>query len=134
MKTILRKQKSAYALSIIFISIWLITVLVTIWKTWQEVSSSTDLLSTFLTTLWRENINFISGLQFKLVYLVILGDIMLIAGVITWLLSRKQFLLPGEDTRFKCPFCKKKWKAKGNKALVHCPHCNQLIHPEIIDN
>lgn len=133
MKKILRRQKSAYALSLIFCLIWLLTVFVIFRETWSEVSSSANPFSDFLTLLWKEKVDFIPGLQFKLIYLVILGDLMLIAGIAIWLLSRRWFLLPGDDTWFQCPFCKKRWRAKGDKALVHCPHCRQLIHPRIVD-
>ncbi len=130
---VLRRQKSAYALSAIFFLIWLATVFVVLWKIWPEASSSSNPVSTFLTLLWEENIDLVPGLQFKLVYLVVLGDVMLISGVVIWLLSRKWFLLPGEETWVQCPFCKKRWKASGDKALVHCPHCRQLVHPRIVD-
>ncbi len=132
MKKILRRQRSAYALSLVFISIWLVISFLILWKTWPEVSSSTNPFSAFLTLLWNENVDFIPGLQFRLVYLAILGTAMLISGVLIWLLSRRWFFLPGEDTLFQCPFCKKTWRGKGDKGLVHCPHCRQLAHPRIV--
>jgi DNA-directed RNA polymerase subunit RPC12/RpoP len=87
----------------------------------------------FLSLLWTEKITLGSWLEFKLTYLVIFGDTTLISGVILWILSRQWFLVPGKTVWFQCPFCKKKWKSTEDKALVHCPHCRQLIHPKITE-
>lgn len=132
MKRTLRRQKSAYALSLMLCLIGLTAFIATLWKTWPEASSAQNPLSTFISLLWTEKLNFIPGLQFKLIYLIILGDVMLISGVVIWVLSRQWLLLPEEITLFQCPFCKKKWSARPNKALVHCPHCRQLVHPRIV--
>jgi DNA-directed RNA polymerase subunit RPC12/RpoP len=104
-----------------------------VWKTWPQISSAENPLSTFLTLLWTENLDLIQGSEFKLVYLIILGDAMLVTGVVVWILSRQWFYLLGKNVWFQCPFCKKKWKSIGDKALVHCPHCRQLVHPRIIE-
>jgi DNA-directed RNA polymerase subunit RPC12/RpoP len=133
MKRTLRKQKSMYALSLIFCLVGIVSLLSTIYKTYPQLASSKDPFSTFLSLLWTEKITLISGLEFKLIYLVILGDVMLVSGVILWLLSRQWFLIPGKIVWFQCPFCKKKWKSTGDKALVHCPHCRQLVHPKITE-
>jgi len=133
MKRTLRKQKSAYALSLIFCLVGIVALLGTLWRTYPQLSSSGDPFSTFLSLLWTENLTLISGLEFKLIYLVILGDVMLITGVILWILSRQWFLLPGKTVWFQCPFCKKKWRSIGDKALVHCPHCRQLVHPKMTE-
>jgi len=134
MKFTLRKQKSAYALSLIFCLTGITAILATVWITWSKISSAEDPFSTFLTLLWTEKLDFIPGVEFKLVYLIILGDIMLISGVVIWVLSRQWFYLPGKTTWFQCPFCKKKWRSSGDKALVHCPHCLQLIHPLMVED
>jgi len=133
MRRIIRKQKSAYMLSLVLCSVGTVSLLFTLWKTYPQLSSSTDPFSTFLSLLWTENLTSISGFEFKLIYLVILGDAMLIFGVIMWILSRQLFLLPGQNVWFQCPFCNKKWESIGDKALVHCPHCRQLIHPKITE-
>lgn len=133
MKKTLRRQKSAYVLSLIFCLIWLITFFTTLWKTWPEVSSAENPFSTFVTLLWTEKLDFILGLELKLIYLTIIGDVMLVSGVLIWVLSRQWFLLPGETVLFQCPFCKKKWRASRDKGLVHCPHCRQLVHPKMVD-
>jgi hypothetical protein len=133
MKYTLRKQKSAYALSICLCLIGIIAILATLWETWPQVSSAEDPFSTFLNLLWIENLDLISGIEFKLVYLIILGDVMLASGVIMWILSRQRFYLPGKTVWFQCPFCKKKWMSSEDKALVHCPHCRQLVHPTIVE-
>jgi DNA-directed RNA polymerase subunit RPC12/RpoP len=51
-----------------------------------------------------------------------------------WVLSRQWLVLPGETVWFQCPFCHKKWRSISDKALVHCPHCRQLIHPKMTEN
>ena len=133
MKKTLRRQKSAYALSLIFCLIWLATLITTLWKTWPEASSAENPFSTFIALLWTEKLDLIPGLEFKLIYLTIIGDVMLISAVLIWALSRQWFLLPGETMLFQCPFCKKKWRARRGKVLVHCPHCLQLVHPKMIE-
>jgi hypothetical protein len=133
MKKILRKQKSAYALSLIFCLVGIVAFLGALWKTYPYLSSSENPFSTFLSLLWTENLSFASWFEFKLVYLFIFGDVMLIVGVILWILSRQWFLLPGKTVWYQCPFCKKKWKSTGDKALVHCPYCRQLVHPQITE-
>jgi len=133
MRKILRKQKSAYTLSLMFCLVGVAALLVTLWKTYPQLSLSEDPFSTFVNLLWTERLLLISGFEFKLVYLVIFGDAMLIFGVALWILSRQWFVLPGKTTWFQCPFCNKKWMSIGDKALVHCPHCRQLVHPKIVE-
>ena len=134
MKRVFRKQRWVYGLSL-FLIIAAVTVLAAvIWNTYPRLSISQDPLSTFLWLLWEENINFANILTFKLVYLVIFGDVALVLGFILWLLSRQWFTVPEKVVWYECPFCKKKWKAVGDKALVHCPHCRQLVHPKIVES
>jgi len=130
---ILRRKRSTYALSLILCLAGIAALLATLWKTWPEVSSAKDPFSTFLTLLWTEKLDLIAGLAFKLVYLVVLGDAMLISGIVLLVLSVQRFYLPGKVVWYRCPFCKKDWRSSGDKALVHCPHCRQLIHPIIIE-
>jgi DNA-directed RNA polymerase subunit RPC12/RpoP len=108
-------------------------LLTTLWKTWPQVSSAKDPFSTFLTLLWTKSLDIVPSLEFKLVYLVVLGDAMLISGVIVGVLSVQRFYLPGKVVWYRCPFCHKDWKSSGIKALVHCPHCRQLVHPTMIE-
>jgi len=133
MKKTLRKQKSAYVLSLTFCLLGIVALLTALWKTYPQLSSSGNPLSTFLSLLWTEKLTLTSALEFKLIYLVILGDVMLISGVILWILSRQWFLIPGKTVWFQCPFCNKKWRSIGDKALVHCPHCRQLVHPRMTE-
>lgn len=130
---ILRRQKSAYALSLLFCLLGIVALFVAIWKTYPKLSSSGDPFSAFFSLLWTEKLTLIPGLEFSLIYLVIIGDIMLISGVIIWILSRQWIILPEKTVWFQCPFCNKKWRSIGDKALVHCPHCQQLIHPKITE-
>jgi hypothetical protein len=130
---ILRRQKSAYALSLILALAGITALLITLWKTWPQISSVKDPFSTFMTLLWTEKLDFISGVEFKLIYLVVLGDVMLISAVIVYVLSVQWFFLPGKIVLYRCPFCHKDWRSSGDKALVHCPHCRQLVHPTLIE-
>jgi DNA-directed RNA polymerase subunit RPC12/RpoP len=109
------------------------TLLTVLWETYLEISSSSDPFSTFLSLLWTEELSLFSWFSFKLIHLVVFGDVLLIAGVILWVLSRQWFVVPGKTVWFQCPFCKKKWRSTGDKALVHCPHCHQLVHPRIAE-
>jgi DNA-directed RNA polymerase subunit RPC12/RpoP len=111
----------------------IIALLATVWKTWPQISSAKDPFSTFLSLLWTDKLDFISGLEFKLVYLVVLGDAMLIAGVAVYIMSVQWAYLPGQTVWYRCPFCNKDWRSSGDKALVHCPHCRQLVHPIMIE-
>ncbi|MEM1563057.1 MAG: hypothetical protein QW161_00080 [Candidatus Bathyarchaeia archaeon] len=133
MKRILRKQKSMYALSLAFCLLGVAALFATVWKTYPKISASADPLSSFLSLLWTEELSLFSWFSFKLIYLVAFGDVLFIAGIVLWLLSRQWFVVPGSTVWFECPFCKKKWKATGDKALVHCPYCRQLIHPRIAE-
>lgn len=133
MKRILRRQKSAYALSLTLCLVGIVALVIAVWKTYPQLSSSANPFSTFLSLLWSENLTLTSGLEFKLIYLVILGDVMLISGGVLWILSRQWFLLPGKTVWFQCPFCNKKWRSLRDKALVHCPYCRQLIHPRMTE-
>ncbi|MEM2666678.1 MAG: hypothetical protein QXV65_02895 [Candidatus Bathyarchaeia archaeon] len=134
MKKILRKQRSIYAFSLFLILAGMVALASVLWKTYPRLSVSQNPLSTFLSLLWEENINVLNLITFKLIYLVIFGDIALVLGFVLWLLSRQWFTVPGKTTWYECPFCRKKWKAVGDKALVHCPYCRQLVHPKIVES
>ena len=134
MRRILRKQKSVYTLSLALCLLGVVALLVVLWKAYPKFSSSADPFSTFLSLLWTEELSIFSWFSLKLIHLVVLGDVLLIAGVILWVLSRQWFVVPGKTVWFQCPFCKKKWRATGDKALVHCPYCRQLVHPRIAED
>ena len=133
MRTILRRQKSGYALSLILCIIGLTALIVTLWKTWPEVSSAQDPVSAFWTLLWTQKLDFIPSIEFKLVYLTILGTVSIIVGVTILVLSRQRLSLPGETILLQCPFCKKRWRSIRDKGLVQCPHCNKLVHPRMVE-
>lgn len=130
---ILRRQKSAHALSIILCVIGVIALFATLWRIWPQISVAKDPFSTFLTLLWTEKLNFIPEVEFRLVSLFVLGDVMLVLGVVVYVLSVQWFYLPGKVVWYRCPFCNKEWKSSGDKALVHCPFCRQLVHPTMIE-
>lgn len=133
MVKILRRQKSAYALSAVLCLLGLTALSITLWKTWPKISSAENPLSTYWTLLWNEQLEFVPGIGFKLAYLLISATVLFGSAVLVWALSRKWFYLPGDIVLFQCPFCNKKWRATEDKALVHCPHCNQLVHPRIVE-
>ena len=130
---ILRRQKSAHALSIVLCVIGVIALFATLWRIWPQISSAKDPFSTFLTLLWTEKLNFIPEIEFRLVSLFILGDAMLVLGVMVYVLSVQWFYLPGKVVWYRCPFCNKEWRSSGDKALVHCPFCRQLVHPTLME-
>jgi len=133
MRKILRTQRSAHILSVILCLLGTVAISFAVWKTWPQVSAAENPFSTFVDLLWSEKLDLMSGLEFTLMYLFIFGDVMLIVGVATWVLSRQWFLLPGKTVWYRCPFCKKKWKSTEDKALVHCPRCLQLVHPTLTE-
>jgi len=133
MRRILRKQKFVYALSLVLCQLEVAALLVVLWKAYPKISSSADPFSTFLSLLWTEKLSFFSWLSFKLIHFVIVGDILLIAGFLLWVLSRQWFVVPSETVWFERPFCKKKCRSTRDKALVHCPYCHQLVHPRIAE-
>ncbi len=130
---ILRRQKSAHALSIILCVIGVIALFATLWRIWPQISVAKDPFSTFLTLLWTEKLNFIPEVEFRLVSLFVLGDVMLVLGVAVYVLSIQWFYLPGKVVWYRCPFCNKEWRSSGDRALVHCPFCRQLVHPTMIE-
>ena len=130
---VLRRQKSGYILSLILCLLGVVSLSFLFWMCWPEVSSSKDPFSTFLTLLWSKNLNFVPGVVFKLSYLFVLGDVLLVAGVAVYLLSVQRVFLPGKVVWYQCPFCNKEWRSSGTKALVHCPHCRQLVHPRMVE-
>lgn len=130
---ILRRQKSTYALSLFLVLLGVAAILFTVWKTWPQVSSATDPLSTFMNLLGTEKLDFIPVSGFKLIHLFALGDALLISGILLYVLSVQWFYLPGKIVWFRCPFCHKVWRSTGDKALVTCPHCRQLVHPTLIE-
>jgi len=130
---ILRRQKSAHALSIVLCVIGVIALFAILWRIWPQISVAKDPFSTFLTLLWTEKLNFIPEVEFRLVSLFILGDAMLVLGVVVYVLSVQWFYLPGKVVWYRCPFCNKEWRSSGDKALVHCPFCRQLVHPTMIE-
>lgn len=130
---ILRRQRSAVALSMALGAAGVVALLATLWKTWQQISIAKDPFSTFLLLLWTQKLDLIPGVEFRLAYLAILGDSLLILGVVVYVLSVQWFYLPGKIVWYRCPFCNKDWRSTGDKALVHCPHCRQLVHPIMIE-
>ena len=130
---ILRRQKSTFILSLMLSLLGVAALLFTFWKIWSHVSSVNDLLSTFMPLLWSEKFDLIPNFEFQLIYLFALGDTLLISGVTLYILSVQSLYLPGTVVSFRCPFCHKDWRSRGDKALVHCPYCRQLVHPTLVE-
>jgi uncharacterized Zn-finger protein len=133
MRKVLRRQKSGYALSFVFWFSGLAAVLWVLWRTWPEVSIASNPFSVFWESLWTETLVFLPGVEFKLVYLMVLAAALLVTGFVVFGLSRKWFLLGGTSSWLQCPFCRKRWRTSPDKALVHCPYCNHLVHPVLVD-
>lgn len=130
---VLRRQKSTYAISLILAVLGILALFVSVWKTWPQFSSAKDPLSTFMTLLWTEEMNLLPGFELQLIYVFALGAVMIVAGVILYALSVQSFYVPGRVVLFRCPFCHNEWRSSGDKALVHCPHCRQLVHPTLVE-
>lgn len=96
---ILRRQKSAHALSIILCVIGVIALSATLWWIWPQILSARDPFSTFLALLWTEKLYFIPEVEFRLVSIFVLGDAMLVLGVVVYVLSVQWFYLPGKIGR-----------------------------------
>ena len=133
MKKILRKQKSGYALSFVLWLLGIVAVFWVIWKTWPEVSVAGNPFSVFWDSLWTETLVSVSGVEFKLLYLAVLGTALIVSGFLMFSVSRKWFTLGGANSWLQCPFCHKRWRTSADKALVHCPYCNHLVHPVLVN-
>jgi uncharacterized Zn-finger protein len=133
MRKVLRRQKSGYALSFVLLFSGLAAVLWVLWKTWPKVSIASNPFSVFWESLWTETLGFLPGVEFKLVYLMVLAAVLLVSGFVVFGLSRKWFPLGGTNSWLQCPFCRKRWRTSPDKALVHCPYCNHLVHPVLVD-
>ena len=132
MKEELRRYKLGYALSSILFLISIASTGVIVFNTLPELGYASDKLSAFLNLLWTKKLNPLPGLEFKLIYLMILAGASLISGTAVFAFSRQWFALPSKIKRFQCPFCKKNWSATHDRGQVMCPHCHHLIHPKII--
>ena len=133
MKRVLRRQKSGYAISFILWFFGIAALFWTFWKTWSDVSTASSPLSVFWESLWNKTLDFIPGVELKLVYLIVFASATLVAGFIVFGLSRKWFLLEGKNSTLQCPWCRKRWRTSPDKALVLCPYCRQLVHPILVD-
>jgi hypothetical protein len=130
---VIRRQKSGYALSLILGLMGIIALWVTMRRVWPQISVASDPLSTFVQLLWTETLDFPPYVEFRLLYLVILGGALLAVGGVVAVLSTQRVFLPGKVVWYHCPFCKKEWRASGDRGLVHCPICRQLVHPTIVE-
>ncbi len=134
MSKILRRQKAGYALSLVFCLVGVTALFVALWKTWPEISLANDPISAFWALLWRDQLDLIPSVGFKLAYLVILGITMIVFGVVILALSRQWFNLPTEDiVFFQCPFCKKQWRGHKSQELTNCPRCHKQTYPRIVE-
>lgn len=128
-----RRQRTTHAVSIVLSLLGVTFISFTIWRTWPTISSAKDPLSTFMAMLGKEKFSLFPGFEYELIYLFALGDMMLISGVVLAVLSVQWLCVPGEVVFYRCPFCNKDWRSKGDKALVHCPNCGQLVHPTLTE-
>ncbi len=133
MKRTIRRYKLGYALSATLCLIGTAALLLVILKTWPEVSSNSSPLSIFWDSLWRDEPSLVPGVQFKLMYFMILAAATLTSGAAVLRFSRQCFFLPDKEMKLQCPFCKKQWKASYDRGQVLCPHCHHLVHPKMIE-
>lgn len=101
------------------------------WKTWPNVSTSTNIPSSFWSYLINEQVNVASLLSLKLFYVGIAGTFILVAGLFTLVLSRQIFYSSGESVSLKCPYCKNSWKARRAVGWAECPYCRKFIQPQV---
>lgn len=130
---VLRRQKSGFAVGTILCLTGLVTLFLVLLKVLPLLSSARDVASVLWTSLWVEQLDLVQGVELKLIYLVILGTTMLITGALALALSREWLPLAGETVLLECPFCRKRWRTSPDKALIHCPHCRQLVHPKLAE-
>jgi len=131
LKRTIQRYKLGYAISATLCFIGIVALLVVIREAWSEVSSSPDPLSVFWSLLWTKQFSLTSGIEFKLMYLIILAAATLTSGAAVFAFSRQWFSLPGKTIKFQCPFCKKYWRASYDRGQVICPHCRHLVHPKM---
>jgi len=131
MRRILRREKSGYALGLIFCLLGLILLAAVLWKVWLRVSISQLVLSDLWSYLWTEQLDFPLGVGFKLIYFTILGVVILFSGAVMLALSQKWFTLSGETILLTCPYCKNHWRASRGKGWAECPHCRQFVQPQV---
>lgn len=133
MKRTIRRYKLGYALGATLCFIGLVALAVVLWKAWYEVSSAADPTSAFWALLWTEQLSLLPGIEFKLMYLMILAAATLSLAAVVFAFSRQWFSLPGVAIKLQCPFCKRQWSARYDRGQVLCPHCNHLVHPRMIE-
>lgn len=132
MRTI-RRYKLGYIVGATLCLIGLIALLVVLWRAWPQLSSNPNPIAAFWNSLWEEQLSLIPGVQFKLLYFIILAAATLISGAAVFAFSRQWFFLPGRIMRLQCPFCKKYWKTSYDRGQILCPHCRHLVHPRITE-
>lgn len=131
MRRILRREKSGYALGLIFCLVGLFLLAVVLWKAWLHVSVSQLVLSDLWSYLWTEKIDLPFGVGFKLTDLTVMGAAIFFSGTVMLALSQKWFTLSGETVLLTCPYCKNHWRASRAKGWAECPHCHQFIQPQL---
>jgi len=132
MRRILRREKSGYALGLIFCLVGLFLLAVVLWKTWPHFSVSQLVLSDLWSYLWTEQFDFPLGVGFKLMYFTILGAVIFVSGTVMMALSQKWFTLSRETVLLTCPYCKNHWRASRVKGWAECPHCRQFVQPRVM--
>jgi len=132
MRRILRREKSGYALGLVFCLVGLFLLAFVWWKVWLRASVSQLVLSDLWSYLLAEQLDFPFGFGFKLVYFTILGAVIFVLGTVVLALSQKWFTLSGETVVLTCPYCKNHWRASRANGWAECPHCRQFIRPQVM--
>lgn len=132
MRKTIRRSKFGYALAAVLCFVGVAAMLVVLWETWPQISSSPEPLSAFWEALWATQLAPIPGIKLRLIALTVFSAAMLGIGGAVLLYSRQWFYLPGERVKLQCPFCKKLWKARHYpEGQVLCPHCHHQVNAAI---
>ena len=130
---VFHRGKLGYVISFLLGLMGIIAIWATLQRVWPQISVASDPWSTFLELLWTEKLDVASYLDFKLLYLLIIGGALLVVSVVGAFLNSERFYSPGKMILYHCPFCKHDWQSSGYLGVTNCPVCRQRIQPTIIE-
>ena len=96
MGKVLRKSRYGYALGVVLFLIGISAIICTFWRVWLETGSFNEFLAAFWNILWKEEVDLVAGISFKLIFLFILGMTAQIFSALILAFSRKWFVAAGE--------------------------------------
>lgn len=131
MRRIIRKKTSAQILGSVLLIVGLSILFFVLWKASSGISSNAG-LSALWSYVLNEQVDVVSFVMFRMIYLAIMGVIFLGLGLVTLVFSRQIFYLSGESVMLTCPYCKNRWKASRAMGWAECPHCRKFIQPQVM--